>query len=154
LYKDSDEHNTEIAALLKNYTTDVWYQRFLSLCREKVPKKIVLVSDFINKVGGIETYLHDVKEILEAKGHQVVLRGGYLPKGIKGRLRIYLGLFFAPVNVWSAWRFKRFLKTYQPDLIWFHSLLRNLGGGVVNVAQQYQQSAQQYQKSQDDHAGR
>ena len=45
-------------------------------------KRIVLVSDFINKIGGIETYLHDVQELLTAQGHEVVLRGGTLPKGI------------------------------------------------------------------------
>lgn len=27
--------------------------------------KILLVSDFTSKVGGIETYIHDVKAILE-----------------------------------------------------------------------------------------
>jgi len=32
------------------------------------------VSDFINKIGGIETYLHDVKGILESHGHEVLLR--------------------------------------------------------------------------------
>ncbi len=50
-------------------------------------------------------------------------------------MRIYLGLLLAPVNFWDAWKFRRFLKKEQPDLIWFHSLLRNLGRGVVKVAQ-------------------
>jgi hypothetical protein len=139
-------------SILKNYTPEVWYQRFLSLCKQLgsadissesgnfFPKKVVLVSDFINKVGGIETYLHDVKGILEAKGHQVQLRGGHLPKGWWGRLRVYLGLLLAPVNFRSAWKFKKFLKKEKPDLIWFNSLLRNVGGNVVKVAEQYQHS--------------
>jgi hypothetical protein len=104
-----------------------------------VPKKIVLVSDFINKVGGIETYLHDVKAILEAKGHHVYLRGGYVPKGTWGKLRKYLGLLLAPINFWSARKFKKFLKKENPDLIRFHSLLRNLGRNVVKRAQDYRQ---------------
>jgi hypothetical protein len=81
---------------LSCYTEEAWYQRFLELYQSSflerrnpsyppskkriVPRKIVLVSDFINKVGGIETYLHDVKAILEAQGHQVILRGGTLPQ--------------------------------------------------------------------------
>ncbi|MDR0283252.1 MAG: hypothetical protein LBI53_08465 [Candidatus Peribacteria bacterium] len=36
--------------------------------------KVVLVSDFINKIGGIETYLHDAKGILESREHEVLLR--------------------------------------------------------------------------------
>jgi hypothetical protein len=42
-----------------------------------------------------------------------------------------------PVNFWDAWRFKRFLKREKPDLIFFNSLLRNLGRGVVKEAIKY-----------------
>lgn len=40
-----------------------------------------MVSDFINKIGGIETYIHDVKALLEAEGYQVKLFGSKCPKG-------------------------------------------------------------------------
>jgi hypothetical protein len=75
-----------------------------------------------------------VKAMLESKGHQVELRGGYLPKGIWGKLRIWFGLLSFPFNFRSTRKFKHFLKKEKPDLIWFNSLLRNLGGGVVSVA--------------------
>jgi hypothetical protein len=78
-----------IPQIVAHYTEEVWYQYFLSLCGNEVPKKIILVSDFINKVGGIETYLHDVKALLEERGHTVHLRGGHLPKGIRGTLKMW-----------------------------------------------------------------
>jgi hypothetical protein len=43
----------------------------------------------------------------------------------------------APFNVWTAWKFKNFLKKEQPDLIWCNSLLRYLGWRVVKVAEKY-----------------
>ena len=130
-------YQTSISKLLKHYTKEERYQRFLKLCWDKKPQKIILVSDFINKVWGIETYLHDVKDILESHGHEVKLWWWYLPKWWRGKLRIYLGLLFAPMNVWDTWRFKRFLKEEKPDLIFFNSLLRNLGRRVVKEGIKY-----------------
>jgi hypothetical protein len=49
-------------------------------------------------------------------------------------------LVSAPFNFWSAWSFKKFLQNQQPDLIRFHSLLRNLGGNVVKTATSFQQT--------------
>lgn len=139
--KEKDKkYKTEISTLLQHYTEESWYKNFLNLSTTQAPQKIVLVSDFINKIGGIETYLHDSKAILEAQGHEVLLRGGSLSKGWKWKLKIYFGLLFAPFNIFAAWKFKKFLKKEQPDLIWFNSLLRNLGRGVVEVATKYKHS--------------
>lgn len=38
-------------------------------------KRILLVSDFITKIGGIENYLHDAKALLEENGYEVALWG-------------------------------------------------------------------------------
>jgi glycosyltransferase involved in cell wall biosynthesis len=123
-----------IQHLLAQYTPEIRYQQFLKLCGDKIPHKIVLVSDFINKFGGIETYLHDAKSLLEAHGHHVLLRGGKMPKGTLGRIKMWRGLITTPFNFWSARKFNRFLKKEQPDLVRFHSLLRNLWPNVVRVA--------------------
>jgi hypothetical protein len=120
--------------ILAQYTPEVRYQQFLKLCGNNIPHKIVLVSDFINKFGGIETYLHDVKSLLETHGHHVLLRGGKMPKGTLGRIKIWRGLITAPFNFWSARKFNRFLKKEPPELVRFHSLLRTLGPNVVRVA--------------------
>jgi hypothetical protein len=80
LKKKGQGYTSEITSLLPNYSEEAWYQGFLKLNEKAKPQKIVLVSDFISKVGGIETYLHDVKAILEAQGHEVFLWGGTLSK--------------------------------------------------------------------------
>ncbi|MDR2540785.1 MAG: hypothetical protein LBD11_03200 [Candidatus Peribacteria bacterium] len=137
----------KMQTIVADYSAQAWYQHFLALfisastSSHSSPQKIVLVSDFINKIGGIETYLHDVKALLESQGHQVMLRGGDLPKGIWGRITMRLGLITAPLNFWSAKKFKKFLQTEKPDIIWFNSLLRHLGGNVVKVATSFQQNA-------------
>jgi hypothetical protein len=47
----------------KQYSIDARKQKVRLMLDDK--KKILLVSDFTSKVGGIETYIHDVKAILE-----------------------------------------------------------------------------------------
>ncbi len=47
----------------KQYSIDARKSKVRLMLDDK--KKILLVSDFTSKVGGIETYIHDVKAILE-----------------------------------------------------------------------------------------
>lgn len=129
-------YQKQISLLLENYSHEARYQRFIELTKGK-PQKVLLVSDFINKIGGIETYLHDVQDLLRSQGHEVLLRGGSVPKGPLWTLRKLAGILFSPANFWDAYRFEKLLKEYQPDLIWFNSLLRNLGPGVVRKAKKY-----------------
>ena len=63
---------------ISDYSIDARKKRFTKLAGPEV-KKILLVSDFINKIGGIETYIHDVKIILESMGYEVRLFGSRLP---------------------------------------------------------------------------
>ena len=69
-YEQLAQQSKDIA---NRYTVEKRYERFLSLVGTQKPQKIVLVSDFINKIGGIETYLHDTKHLLQQHGHQVKL---------------------------------------------------------------------------------
>lgn len=87
-------------------------------------KKIILVSDFINKIGGIETYLHDVKTLLGEKDYEVKLFGSTCPQGRAGKLKKLLGIAFSGFNLWQAIRFSIFIKKEKPDLIRYHSMLR------------------------------
>ncbi|MDR0860975.1 MAG: hypothetical protein LBO09_08680 [Candidatus Peribacteria bacterium] len=63
-----------------------------------------------------------------------------MPKGIWGRIIMWLGLVTTPFNFWSAWEFKNFLQKEKPDIIRCNSLLRHLGGNVVKVASSIQTS--------------
>ena len=55
-------------------------------------KKILLVSDFVSKVGGIETYIHDVKSILESMGYEVRMFGTTLSRGQAGKRKKLAGI--------------------------------------------------------------
>ncbi|AHB40838.1 group 1 glycosyl transferase [candidate division SR1 bacterium RAAC1_SR1_1] len=110
---------------LEKYSKENWITTIYPLLGKH--KKILLVSDFINKVGGIETYIHDVKELLESHGYEVKIRGRELPKGWKGTVKKLFGIGWGAFNFIDAFRLWRFCKKWQPDIIWYNSTLRRLG---------------------------
>ena len=114
------EHN------LKKYSIDTRKDTFIEMAGKNV-KKILLVSDFKNRVGGIETYLHDTKAILEDMGYEVDIFGSHLPRGKRGKIVKYAGMFAAICNDWQAFRLKSLIRKKKPDLIRYHSVLRHLG---------------------------
>jgi glycosyltransferase involved in cell wall biosynthesis len=97
-------------------------------------QKILIISDFINKAGGIETYIHDVKNLLESRWHEVILRWSTLPAWSKWQRKKRFWLLLSPFNFWSTSSLKDILKKENPDIVWFNSLLRWLGPNVVKVA--------------------
>lgn len=107
-----------------HYTKERRFEQFQSMIFDFKCKKIVLVSDFINPIGGIETYLHEVRNLLVSKGYQVQLFGSQCPSGFLGKIKKYTGLGLSVFNLWEAVRLRNFIKKENPDLIWFHSMLR------------------------------
>ena len=106
------------------YTKDKWYQKFQKLTFDFKVKKIVLVSDFINKVWGIETYIHDVKSLLESHGYEVLLYWNTCPKWFLWKIKKLFGIWIWCFNVYEAIKFNLFIKKENPDLIWYNSMLR------------------------------
>lgn len=113
--------------IASRYTKDRRFENFQELTFDFKCKKIVLVSDFINPIGWIETYLHEVRTLLISKGYQVKLFWSHCPSGFWGRIKKYLGLGLSLCNVFEAQRLKTFIQKEKPDLIWFHSMLRREG---------------------------
>ena len=135
--KDKEELDWKIKKLLSEYTEDARYERFLSFTNFKKEdwwKKILIISDFINKAWGIETYIHDVKNLLESKWHEVILWWSTLPSWAKWQRKKRVWLLLSPFNFWSSSDLKDVLEKENPDIIWFNSLLRWLGPNVVKVA--------------------
>ena len=135
--KDKEELEWKIKKLLPEYTEDARYERFLSLAnwsKEDWWKKILIISDFINKAWGIETYIHDVKDLLESKWHEVVLRWSTLPAWSKWQRKKRFWLLLSPFNFWNSSDLNDVLEKEKPDIIWFNSLLRWLGPNVVKTA--------------------
>lgn len=135
MIKDKEKFEWKIKDILPYYTEETWIKRFEDLAKfwDK-NKKIILVSDFVNKAWWIETYIHDVKRILEKDWYEVVLWWWNLPSWFLWKLKKWFWLVYFPFN-WIDWyRFKKVLKRENPDLIWFNSLLRWLGPNVVKTA--------------------
>ena len=134
--KDKEELEWKIKKLLPEYTEDARYKRFLNLANSKDEdkRKILIVSDFINKAGWIETYIHDVKHLLESRWHEVILWGSTLPAWSKWQRKKRFWLLLSPFNFWSVNSLNEVLEEEKPDIIWFNSLLRWLGPNVVRAA--------------------
>ena len=134
--KDKEELEWKIKKLLPEYTEDARYQRFLKIAnvKDNEKQKILIISDFINKAGWIETYIHDVKNLLESRWHDVILRWSTLPAWNKWQRKKRFWLLLSPFNFWSTGDLKKVLDEEKPDIIWFNSLLRWLGPNVVKTA--------------------
>jgi hypothetical protein len=134
--KDKEELEWKIKKLLPEYTEDARYQRFLKIAnvKDNEKKRILIISDFINKAWWIETYIHDVKNLLESKWHEVILRWSTLPSWSKWQLKKRFWLLLSPFNFWSTGSLEEALQNEKPDIIWFNSLLRWLGPNVVKTA--------------------
>ena len=133
--KDKEDLEWKIKKLLPEYTEDARYERFLKMANSKDEnkKKILIISDFINKAGGIETYIHDVKNLLESHWHEVILRWSTLPSWSKWQRKKRFWLLLSPFNFWSTGNLKKVLEEEKPDIIWLNSLLRWLGPHVVKT---------------------
>ena len=134
--KDKEELEWKIKRLLPEYTEDARYERFLKMANIKnnEKQKILIISDFINKAWWIETYIHDVKNLLESKWHEVILRWSTLPLWGKWQRKKRFWLLLSPFNFWSTGDLNEILEREKPDIVWFNSLLRWLGPNVVKAA--------------------
>ena len=134
--KDKEELEWKIKKLLSEYTEDARYERFLKMAnvKDNEKQKVLIISDFINKAWGIETYIHDVKNLLESKWHEVVLWWSTLPTWSKWQRKKRFWLLLSPFNFWSIGDLNKVLEKEKPDIVWFNSLLRWLGPNVVNAA--------------------
>ena len=134
--KDKEELEWKIKKLLPEYTEDAWYKRFLKMVniKDSEKQKILIISDFINKAWWIETYIHDVKHLLESRWHEVILRWSTLPTWSKWQRKKRFWLLLSPFNFWSTGSLKEVLEDKRPDIIWFNSLLRWLWPNIVKTA--------------------
>lgn len=86
-------------------------------------KKILMVTDFVTQLGGIETYCHETAELLTKAWYDVELIGldtttfwWMLAK----KMWFFLWFFNLIAAVYLWWK----IKNSKPDSIWFHSVLR------------------------------
>ncbi|MCK9466706.1 MAG: glycosyltransferase [Candidatus Absconditabacterales bacterium] len=125
-----DAERKKAKTLANKYSIEKWIENIGPIIGK--PKRVLMISDFRNKIGGIETYMHDVKDILESKGYEIKIYGAKIPSGKLGQLCKYFGLFFAIFNFIDAIKLKFVAKKFKPKVVWYHSTLRFLGRLPIN----------------------
>lgn len=131
LIQDIIKNHSEEKYKLYQKTTKVISSKYSIKEREKntkniLPKdtkRILLVTDFKAKLGGIETYIWNTKEILEEMWYEVEIWGKNF-----GRKRIvkYFGMILSMFNIWAYWGIKKSIKKFNPDVVRYHSTLRRM----------------------------
>jgi len=88
------------------------------------PKKILLVTDFVQKLWGIETYIHDIAEELRLYGYTIRILGSEWWQTRWSRL---WSMLLSLCNISFAVRLRSMICRFKPDAIWYHSVLRYVG---------------------------
>ncbi|HKL43720.1 MAG TPA: glycosyltransferase [Candidatus Absconditabacterales bacterium] len=132
LFKNYESKKTDIEKekkwaknMAKKYSIEKRFENAQELIGK--PKRVLMVTDFKSKLGGIETYIYDVKDILIEKGYEVQIYGAKIPKGRLGQMLKYFGLFFAMWNFVDAIRLKKVVKKFKPKVVRYHSTIRRIG---------------------------
>jgi hypothetical protein len=68
------QNKKAVLGIADKYDFDQRFARFQAIFGG--PKKLLLVTDFVQKLGGIETYVHDIAEELRFYGYTVRIVGG------------------------------------------------------------------------------
>ena len=92
--------------------------------------RILLVTDYLDNIWWIETYVKDLKEILEKDWHQVEL---FWEKNISFSKK-YFFLLFSCCNFYHSKKLKQKIKEFNPDIIWFHSVSRLLWASALKAS--------------------
>lgn len=120
-------HDKNIALTIAQKYTQEQRIKHLQNLLPHTAKHILMVSDFITKVGGIEIYIHRTADALRSMGYTVEIIGTEIAKNKRGKLQRYAGIFLSIYNIFFAKKIKKKIQTFKPDLIRCHSMLRYAG---------------------------
>ncbi len=121
---DIEKEKKRAKNMAKKYSLEKRFENAQELLWK--PKRILMVTDFKSKLGGIETYVHDVKDILKEKWYEVKIYWAKIPKWKLWQMLKYFGLFFAMWNFVDAIRLKRVAKKFKPKVVRYHSAIRRM----------------------------
>ena len=120
----------ESRQIADRYTEERWMEQVRSIL-PKDTKKILLASDYMTLLGGIETHIQTIARALRQCGYEVEIFGWNLAKGRWNKLLRLAGLVYSLCNITSLFGIKKKIREYKPDVIWLHSVSRFLGPLVV-----------------------
>lgn len=116
----------ESRRIADSYTEGRWIRQVREIL-PKDAKKILLASDYMTILGGIETHVQTIARTLRQHGYEVEIFGWSLPKGRWTKILRLAGLAYSLCNITSAWGIRKKIREFQPDIIWLHSVSRFLG---------------------------
>ena len=122
---DFEKEKKKALATAKKYTVEKRCETAEELFGK--PKRILLISDFKSKLWWIETYIHDVADILEDKWYEVKIYGTEIPNWLVWNLIRKFGLVLTWRNFVDGIRLRKIVRKFMPKVIWYHSTLRWLG---------------------------
>lgn len=113
-----------------SYTEERWVEKVRNMF-PKDTKKILLASDYVTILGGIETHVQTIARVLRQHGYEVEIFGWELQKGKWTKFLRLLWLVYSLCNITSARGIRKKIRDFQPDVIWLHSVSRFLGPLVI-----------------------
>lgn len=121
---DVDEWRLRSADVAAEFSKIAFRTRLVGLLPEGV-SKILLVTDFVGNIGGIETYVSNLASTLEEFGYEVrtVGREG----GFSSKTEKILSTLAAFANFPAKKELHAALEEFRPDAVWCHSVLRRYG---------------------------
>lgn len=95
--------------------------------------KFMMISDYDAPLGGIEQYIRDAKKLLESDWHECRIVWLQWSQSQLNRRR-WLLMWKTAGNIISALQIVYHIITYQPDVIWWHSVSRYIGRLPMRVS--------------------
>lgn len=122
---DVEKERKKALAMAKKYTVEKWCENAQELLWK--PKRVLLVSDFKSKLWWIETYIHDVADVLQEKWYEVKFYGVEIPNWFLWNIIRKFWLVLSLRNFVDAIRLKIIARKFMPKIIRYNSTLRWLG---------------------------
>lgn len=134
--ENREQESKKARALYMQYTKEKRIERFQSLSWLPPGAKVLLVSDYIVDVGGVESFLFNVSTLLKEYWYGVELIWCNDKRLAQNRLVSLFGTFW---NNKGAKLFRQQMNTFQADLVWRHSVQRWFGPLVLYEARHCRQ---------------
>jgi glycosyltransferase involved in cell wall biosynthesis len=125
LKKPSLTLKNSLIKLSQKYSPTNW----LSNVKKIIPKggkKILLINDFKETIGGTETHILQIQHLLELSGYQVEVIA--FP-GQPSKINMLKAIF----NIKTNQKITKKILEFNPDLIWCHSVSRYIGPLGLNT---------------------
>jgi glycosyltransferase involved in cell wall biosynthesis len=105
----------------RRYTMDVWMESMRSILGGLNTRKILLISDFSAPIGWIESHIYAIQTLLIDMWYECRILTSHAGDTSFSRIASFILAF---CNVFFAWKLKKTLVNFAPDLVWLHSVNR------------------------------